>query len=219
MLKFVSNSEDKRREYQSILSLPSLIRVPFHESVEVVDDNLGYVCRKKALATKEFVEPPFFIEHTALYIKALGDWPGSNTQPFLAKRPVSEILKLIEREDTENRKAVASVAIGYFPLNEATPTVWETSVVGFISPEERGSNGFGWDQVFIPKGKKRTYAEMDPDEKNSISMRAVACAELTSFLVRDGLVTNPKLKFGLPSLDQAAKGFSILGVITRWFGG
>jgi len=60
--------------------------------------------------------------------------------------------------------------------------VAEGRVAGTLAPEPRGSNGFGWDVIFVPTGETRTFAEMSPEEKNARSHRARAFAELVAKL-------------------------------------
>lgn len=53
---------------------------------------------------------------------------------------------------------------------------------GRLTREPRGSNGFGYDPIFVPDGESRTTAEMDPDEKDAVSHRGVAFRELAALL-------------------------------------
>ena len=55
-------------------------------------------------------------------------------------------------------------------------------VDGKIAERPRGATDFGWDPVFEPEGRGVTFAEMTPDEKNAISMRARAFAKLREYL-------------------------------------
>ncbi|NBU38611.1 MAG: non-canonical purine NTP pyrophosphatase, partial [Actinobacteria bacterium] len=56
---------------------------------------------------------------------------------------------------------------------------------GTIAESERGANGFGYDSLFIPKdGDGRTFAEMTPDEKDAISHRARAMAQIPGLIAR-----------------------------------
>ena len=48
--------------------------------------------------------------------------------------------------------------------------------------KERGSNGFGYDAIFVPKGSEKTFAEMDMQEKNKFSHRKKAMVKLIAFL-------------------------------------
>ena len=61
--------------------------------------------------------------------------------------------------------------------------MFEGIVEGIILQERRGSEGFGYDSVFLPKGTWKTLAQMTMEEKNSISHRAIAVKKLAEFLV------------------------------------
>jgi XTP/dITP diphosphohydrolase len=60
--------------------------------------------------------------------------------------------------------------------------VFEGVVNGHILQEAKGQGGFGYDPVFVPKGHKLTYAEMDAAQKNLISHRALATHKLIEHL-------------------------------------
>ena len=63
------------------------------------------------------------------------------------------------------------------------PTVFfEGMIEGNIVLERKGSSGFGYDPVFLPKGYTRTFGEMDIHEKNKLSHRAIAVKKLEDYL-------------------------------------
>ena len=62
--------------------------------------------------------------------------------------------------------------------------LFEGIVEGSIIHERRGNEGFGYDPVFVPEGKTKTFAEMDLSEKNTVSHRARALEKLRTFLLR-----------------------------------
>ena len=55
-------------------------------------------------------------------------------------------------------------------------------VEGYISNEPRGNNGFGYDPIFIPKNKKKTFGEMIPSQKYKIDHRYKAFKKIKKFL-------------------------------------
>src|SRR5437763_6068593 len=61
--------------------------------------------------------------------------------------------------------------------------VFEGTVEGQITQQPRGSHGFGYDPIFVPKGFERTFGELGPAEKNQLSHRARALEKLRTFLV------------------------------------
>jgi len=68
------------------------------------------------------------------------------------------------------------------PAPVITRGTWE----GYIVPEPRGQNGFGYDPVFFVPSHQCTAAELQPAEKNRISHRGIAMQELLDRFRRDG---------------------------------
>lgn len=60
--------------------------------------------------------------------------------------------------------------------------VVEGTMEGAIAEAPRGSNGFGYDPLFIPRGSEKTYAEMTLEEKNRVSHRAAALTKAMEVL-------------------------------------
>ena len=61
----------------------------------------------------------------------------------------------------------------------------EGVLAGRLARERRGTNGFGYDPIFIPSGETRTTAEMTADEKDAISHRGRAFRALADLLLSD----------------------------------
>jgi XTP/dITP diphosphohydrolase len=55
-------------------------------------------------------------------------------------------------------------------------------VEGYISPKSKGKNGFGYDPIFIPKNRRKTFGEMSPIQKYKIDHRFVAFKKIRKFL-------------------------------------
>ena len=81
----------------------------------------------------------------------------------------------------EDRSAVATSCIGSF--NGEKFTCFSGSVNGQIVRKPRGISGFGWDPIFQPAGWEKTFAEMNSEEKNLVSMRKKAVLNLKDYLL------------------------------------
>ena len=87
---------------------------------------------------------------------------------------------LAEMQGHSDRRARFRTAIALILGNEEH--LFEGKVEGEILTARQGSAGFGYDPVFRPDGYDRSFAEMDPDTKNSISHRGEATRKLAAFL-------------------------------------
>ena len=74
---------------------------------------------------------------------------------------------------------VCALSISY--LDKKIASV-QSKIEGSISTESKGTNGFGYDPIFVPKGKKKTFGEMQPAKKYKIDHRYFAFKKLRKFL-------------------------------------
>jgi XTP/dITP diphosphohydrolase len=79
----------------------------------------------------------------------------------------------------DDRRGAAFVCVAALALPGGAEHVVEGRLTGRVIREPRGTNGFGYDPVFVPEGHTRTTAEMPPEEKNAISHRARAFRALS----------------------------------------
>jgi len=133
---------------------------------------------------------PALADDSGLCVASLGGEPGVHSAYYAGRDGSRE-----ERDARNNAKLVAALrdrqdrsAFYYCVLvltrsaADPTPLVAEGRWHGTISPDPRGSNGFGYDPHFVPRGGSRTAAEMPADEKNRASHRARALEALTKLL-------------------------------------
>lgn len=124
-----------------------------------------------------------FGEDTGLEVEALNGAPGVKSARYAgdAKNFDANIDKLLaELADTDNRQAHFKTIISLIINGEKF--LFEGICEGKILYERRGSNGFGYDPVFMPDGSNKSFAEMTMDEKNSFSHRRKATDKLVAFL-------------------------------------
>jgi len=126
-----------------------------------------------------------FADDTGLEIDALSGRPGVHSARFAGEHKdfqanIDKVLLLMT--GVTNRKARFRTIIGL--ILEKKEFIFEGRIEGRIISERRGTNGFGYDPIFVPDGKNLTFAEMSLDEKSRISHRAMAFARLQQFLLQ-----------------------------------
>lgn len=165
---FATKNEKKLREVNEILGRDLkqvVVELSEPQGVKVED-----VVREKTKdafhKTRKFV----LVEDTSLEFAAWNGLPGALIKWFLDAVGNEGILKMLAGET--NRRAIAKTAVGFFDGAEVRVFIGEIS--GTIPEAVRGTGGFGWDPIFIPDGQEKSFAEMTPIEKNTISMRKLA---------------------------------------------
>lgn len=168
---FVTSNESKLREAREILGVhleSAALDLSEPQAIDVAE-----VAAQKALAARAALHDPprpILVEDSGIVFGAWNGLPGALTKWFLGAVGNEGLLKMLAAEEDRSARAVCAVAVAW-PGGEARTFVGE--VAGRIAPAPRGEGGFGWDPIFIPKGERRTYAEMGPD-KNRVSHRALA---------------------------------------------
>ena len=82
----------------------------------------------------------------------------------------------------KDRQVEWRVMYGLF--DGATLKTFSGSLFGTVATSPRGKKGWGFDTVFIPRGSKKTYAQMSADEKMKNSARTLALLKLRKFILR-----------------------------------
>lgn len=122
-------------------------------------------------------------DDSGLMIDALDGAPGVFSARYAGETSNDEQnVKLVLKNmaDTGNRKARFVTVICL--IWNGQEYFFRGELPGFISQQPKGTNGFGYDPVFIPEGYNQTLAELSPDEKNRISHRARAVSQVVDFL-------------------------------------
>src|SRR5690554_7767444 len=87
------------------------------------------------------------------------------------------VLQGVDNRTPQFRTVIAAIIDG-------SEHLFEGVVEGKITQEKQGTNGFGYDPIFMPNGYNITFGEMSNQNKNTISHRAVAMSKFTAFLDR-----------------------------------
>jgi len=149
------------------------------DEIQTVDGK--EVVRKKAEEAHKILKKPVLVEDTSLYFDAWRGLPGALARWFLDTVGCNGICKMMKGE--KNRKAYAESAIAFYDGKKMK--IVSGKVEGTVPLKPRGSFGFGWDPVFVPKGFRKTFGEMTMSEKNQISMRKRALEKLRNYLQKN----------------------------------
>jgi len=147
--------------------------------IEIQSDDLARISAFSARVAAWKHHVPVVVEDAGLFIKALGGFPGPYSSYVFKTIGVNGILKLME--GVRRREAYFLSVVAYC-TPKGRPSIFKGRVDGCIASEARGTGGFGFDPIFIPKGDTRTFAEMSSREKNLYSHRAKAFTKFFSWL-------------------------------------
>ncbi len=172
-LKFVTGNLNKLREAQEILGL-DLEVVSIDNLQEIQTYDVEEIVFHKAKSAWEKLKCPVLVEDSGLIFKAWNGLPGALVKWFEKSVGCQGMLKMLH--SFEDRSALALCLVAIYDGKDFK--VGKGEVNGSIAPQIKGTQGFGWDVIFIPEGSKKTYAEMNPEEKNAISHRRRAFENL-----------------------------------------
>lgn len=184
---FASNNAHKLAEIREILgnqfSVNSLQDIGCHEELPEEQTTLEGNSQQKAEYVWQNYGVNCFADDTGLEVLALNMEPGVYSARYAGPQRSSEDniqLLLKNLEGKENRAAQFRTSITLILDNELFQ--FDGIVQGKIAEEVRGSQGFGYDPIFIPEGFDQTFAEMNSAEKNRISHRGRAVQQLAEYL-------------------------------------
>lgn len=190
-LVFATHNAHKLREVQELLAgkyeLLSLTDIGCHDEIPETADTLEGNALIKARFVQEHYGYDVFADDTGLEVDSLGGAPGVYSARYAGpqKRSEDNIKKLLsELEGQSNKKARFRTSIAL--IIDKDEWLFDGIVEGQITTAPAGSEGFGYDPVFRPKGYQVTFAEMSSIEKNSISHRGRAVQKLVEFLSARG---------------------------------
>ena len=180
-LVIASKNRDKIREIAEIFRVPGIELISaadIEDLPDVIEDSStfqGNAVKKAltlALATGEWT----MADDSGLEVDALDGAPGVHSARYAGEMSdsVANNKKLLEElEDKSSRTARFRCVIALCSPKGMAQTV-EGVCEGEIISEPRGSNGFGYDPLFVPTGFRDTFAELVSEIKNKISHRAMA---------------------------------------------
>ena len=183
---FATHNLHKTEEVRAILgpnyqirNLPELGCPDIPETADTLKGN----ALQKAQYVVDHYHVNCFADDTGLEVEALDGRPGVYSARYAGEGCTYQdnVRKMLnEMRGMTNRKACFKTVIALILNGEQY--FFEGRVDGQILTEQRGTDGFGYDPIFLPDGFDQTFAEMDAAAKNAISHRGRAMQQLKTFL-------------------------------------
>tara|TARA_B100001250_G_scaffold348869_1_gene319774 strand:+ start:9924 stop:10502 length:579 start_codon:yes stop_codon:yes gene_type:complete len=189
-LIFATHNENKVREIKNLIpkkiKLLSLHDIGFENEIIESGDSL----HENALIKAKFINSKYrlncFADDTGLEVYSLNNKPGVYSSRYAGypSNNSKNIKKLLCNLSTFNNKSARFRTVLSLIIDKSVFS-FEGVVNGRIYDKIKGSNGFGYDSIFIPKGINKTFAELSLKEKNSISHRSIAIKKMILFLKKN----------------------------------
>lgn len=186
-LVFASNNKNKIKEIQALVS--DTIQIISLEDIGCTEDipETAETIEGNAILKANYVSSNYgydcFADDTGLEVEALNGAPGVYSARYAGEqKDANDNMDklLLELKDKSNRKANFKTVIA-LNLN-GKQNLFTGIINGKIIDEKIGTNGFGYDPVFIAEGHQKTFAQLTLEEKAHISHRGIAIAQLIAFL-------------------------------------
>lgn len=178
-ITFITGNASKARQLSQYLGLSIL-----HKKINLIEIqslDLSEVIKHKAIEAYRQIMSPVIVDDVSLVINSLGELPGPFIKYFLSELGSKKICQIVS--GLEGNSAIAQVSIGYHDGTEAS--IFTGIIEGSIAKSPIGSNGFGWDEIFIPKGYTKTRGEMNDEDYDITSPRRMALEKLNKFLKKN----------------------------------
>lgn len=185
-LCFATNNTHKLEEIRAILGdnfeLKTLQEIGCNEELPETTDTIEGNSAQKAEYVWEHYGVNCFADDSGLEIESLNGAPGVHSAYYSGERNHAKNIErvLSELQGQQNRSAQFKTVITLVLNGQIYP--FEGIVQGNLIESPRGLGGFGYDPIFVPEGRDRTFAEMSLEEKGKLSHRARAFAKLVEFL-------------------------------------
>jgi XTP/dITP diphosphohydrolase len=191
-LLLATRNAHKTREIQQILgpafAVSDLSAHPQIADIRETGKSYEENAMLKAVGASRHLQALIVADDSGLEVDAIGGAPGIFSARYAGehatdKENIEKLLGELVRTEVEETKRSARFrcVIALARQGELLGT-FEGIVEGAIVKRPRGSNGFGYDPIFVPSGFEKTFGELSPEVKNTISHRAKAIRCLTAEL-------------------------------------
>jgi XTP/dITP diphosphohydrolase len=186
-LIFATNNQHKVSEIRSVLPASYTIITLKEAGIDIdipePHNTLEANAQEKARTIFNMTQTNCFSEDSGLEIIALSGAPGVQSARYAGegRSSADNNLKVLEQMKEENNRKAQFRTVICLLLN-GEEYLFEGICEGTIISDEKGTEGFGYDPIFIPEGADKTFAEMTMNEKNQYSHRRKAVDKLVTFL-------------------------------------
>lgn len=189
-LVFASNNKNKIKEIQ--LLVPASIEIVSLEDIGCTEDipETADTIEGNAILKANYVTEKYglncFADDTGLEVEALNGAPGVYSARYAGEpkddnNNMNELLFQLENETNRTANFKTVIALNLNGKQE----LFVGMIFGKIISEKIGTNGFGYDPIFVAEGYEKTFAELDMEEKSNISHRGIAVKQLITFLQKE----------------------------------
>jgi XTP/dITP diphosphohydrolase len=166
-------------DFIQIQTMTDLVKIDIPEVGRTLMENSF----AKAAFVYRLCGKPTLADDSGLFVSSLNGEPGVFSSRY-GKDDEERIARLLENlVSVKDRGAAFRVVFVYYYAPSKYET-FEGECVGRIARAPHGSEGFGYDPIFIPKGYRQTFAQLGPAIKNRISHRAIGLKEFRRYLTR-----------------------------------
>ena len=184
---FATNNKHKLEEVKNIINnrfeILSLKDINCFEEIPETQNTIERNASQKTQYIYDKFNINCFADDTGLEIDALNGEPGVYSARYAGERctfddNIEKVLKKLK--GVSNRKAQFKTVISL--IIDGKEHQFTGIIEGTLLKERRGTSGFGYDPIFLPKAYNKTFAELSSEEKNKISHRGTASRKLADFL-------------------------------------
>lgn len=180
-----TRNRGKQAEFRTLLSPFQIEILPMPEGLAIEETGETYMenAAIKAMAVARATGLFALADDSGIEVDAMDGAPGIHSARFLDgagdEEKCAKILQLLKGLTRRRARFAISLVLAapqraHFAVN--------AEVLGEISGQPRGTNGFGYDPIFIPQGHVQTFAELPAAEKNKLSHRSRAARSLVRYL-------------------------------------
>ncbi|MFN3952267.1 MAG: RdgB/HAM1 family non-canonical purine NTP pyrophosphatase [Thermaurantimonas sp.] len=184
---FASNNDHKLQELRSMLPERVHLIGMKEAGIEVNIPETGATLTENAILKAKFLinlgYNTVLADDTGLEVEALGGAPGVYSARYAgpeanASKNIEKVLTALSGKEQRQARFVTVLCF----IRGTEISIFRGEVHGVIAKKPEGHYGFGYDPIFIPEGFNKTFAQMNPEEKNSISHRKRALEKFIDHL-------------------------------------